>query len=144
MVMERELMVKLVSEAFSRGLPHFIRDVLWAQRNELNLHAYKFDGYVSRIWSIASYFEENMKLLDDENLDALFSNPVYTKVRDDNPTRYIVGAKVSNCILMQDTVVEADAKLEYIITDKNVTVTAGKELKGSDTYPVYIVKHGTV
>jgi ADP-glucose pyrophosphorylase len=144
MVMERELMVKLVSEAFSRGLPHFIRDVLWAQRNELNLHAYKFEGYVSRIWSIPSYFEENMKLLDDENLDALFSNPVYTKVRDDNPTRYIVGAKVSNCILMQDTVVEADAKLEYIITDKNVTVTAGKELKGTDTYPVYIVKHGTV
>ena len=144
MVMERELMIKLVSEAFSRGLPHFIRDVLWAQRNELNLHAYKFDGYVSRIWSIASYFEENMKLLDDENLDALFSNPVYTKVRDDNPTRYIAGAKVSNCILMQDTVVEADAKLEYIITDKNVTVTAGKELKGTDTYPVYIVKHGTV
>ena len=175
-LMERELMIKLVSEAFSRGLPHFIRDVLWAQRNELNLHAYKFDGYVSRIWSITSYFEENMKLLDDENLDALFSNPVYTKVRDDNPTRYIAGAKVnnvmvadgcviegevdncvlfrgvkiakgakvSNCILMQDTVVEADAKLEYIITDKDVTVTAGKELKGTETYPVYIVKHGRV
>ena len=169
-------MIKLVSEAFSRGLPHFIRDGLWAQRNELNLHAYKFEGYVSRIWSITSYFEENMKLLDDENLDALFSNPVYTKVRDDNPTRYIAGAKVgnvmvadgcviegevdncvlfrgvkiakgakvSNCILMQDTVVEADAKLEYIITDKNVTVTAGKGLKGTDTYPVYIVKYGTV
>ena len=27
---------------------------------------------------------------------------------------------------------------------ENVTVTAGKELKGTDTYPVYIVKHGTV
>ena len=144
MVMERELMIKLVSKAFSRGLPHFIRDVLWAQRNELNLHAYKFDGCVSSIWSITSYFEENMKLLDDEKLDALFSNPVYTRGRDDNPTRYIAGAKVSNCILMQDTVVEADAKLEYIITDKDVTVTAGKELKGTETYPVYIVKHGRV
>jgi len=176
-VMERELMIKLVSEAFSRGLPHFIRDVLWAQRNELNLHAYKFDGYISRIWSITSYFEENMKLLDDENLDALFSgNTIYTKVRDDNPTRYIAGAKVtnvmaadgcviegevencvlfrgvkiakgakvSNCILMQDTVIEEGAKLEYIITDKEVTITAGKELKGTDSYPVYIVKHGRV
>ena len=45
---------------------------------------------------------------------------------------------------MQDTVVEADAKLEYIIADKEVSVTAGKELKGTDTYPVYIVKHGKV
>ena len=176
-VMERELMIKLVTEAFSRGLPHFIRDVLWAQRNELNLHAYKFDGYVSRVWSITSYFEENMKLLNDENLDALFAgNTIYTKVRDDNPTRYIAGAKaanimaadgcviegevensilfrgvkiakgakVSNCILMQDTVVEEGANLEYIIADKNVTVSAGKEMKGTDSYPVYIEKHSVV
>ena len=176
-VMERQLMIKLVSEAFSRGLPHFIRDVLWAQRKELNIHAYKYEGYISRIWSITSYFEENMKLLDDKNLDALFAgNAIYTKVRDDNPTRYIVGAKVnnvmvadgcviegevensilfrgvkiakgakvSNCILMQDTVVEADAKLEYIITDKNATISAGKDLKGTDTYPVYIEKNSCV
>ena len=173
-VMERELLIKLVSEAFSHGLPHFVRDVLWAKRQELNLHAYKYDGYISRIWSITSYFEENMKLLDDANLDSLFSKPVYTKVRDDNPTRYIAGAKVgnvmvadgcviegevensilfrgvriakgakvSNCILMQDTVVEEGAKLEYIIADKEVTVTTGKDLKGTDSYPVYIVKHG--
>ena len=176
-VMERQLMIKLVSEAFSRGLPHFIRDVLWAQRKELNIHAYKYEGYISRIWSITSYFEENMKLLDDKNLDALFEgNAIYTKVRDDNPTRYIAGAKVnnvmvadgcviegevensilfrgvkiakgakvSNCILMQDTVVEADAKLDYIITDKNATISAGKDLKGTDTYPVYIEKYGHV
>ena len=176
-VIERELLIKLISEAFARGLPHFVRDVLWAQRKELNLHAYKYEGYVSRIWSITSYFEENMKLLDDENLDALFAgNTIYTKVRDDNPTRYIAGAKISNvmvadgcviegevencvlfrgvkiakgakvtnCILMQDTVVEEGAKLEYIIADKDVVVTAGKELKGTDSYPVYIVKHGRV
>ena len=176
-VMERELMIKLVTEASARGLPHFIRDVLWAQRNELNLHAYKYDGYISRIWSITSYFEENMKLLDDENLDGLFAgNPIYTKVRDDNPTRYIAGAKasnvmvadgcviegevensilfrgvkvakgakVSNCILMQDTVIEEGANLEYIIADKEVVVTAQKDMKGTATYPVYIEKHMTV
>lgn len=176
-VMERERLIALIQEAYSRGLPHFVRDVLWAQRKELNIHAYRYEGYVGRIWSITSYFEENMKLLDDENLDALFSgNTIYTKVRDDNPTRYIAGAKVSNamvadgcviegevencvlfrgvkiakgakvsnCILMQDTVVEAGAKLQYIITDKDVTITADKELKGTDTYPVYIVKHGRV
>ena len=174
MVMERELLIKLVSEAFSRGLPHFIRDVLWAQRKELNLHAYKYEGYVSRIWSISSYFEENMKLLNDENLDALFNgNQIYTKVRDDNPTRYIVGAKVSNamiadgcviegevencilfrgvkiakgakvtnCILMQDTVVEEGACVDCVITDKNVTVSAGKHVSGSAEYPVYVEKH---
>ena len=176
-VVERELLIKLVQEAYSHGLPHFVRDVLWAQRNQLNLHAYEYTGYVGRIWSISSYFEENIKLLQDENLDALFSgNTIYTKVRDDNPTRYVAGAKVSNamladgcviegevencvlfrgvkvgkgakvknCILMQDTVVEADAQLEYIITDKEVTISTGKELKGTDSYPVYISKRSRV
>ena len=54
------------------------------------------------------------------------------------------GAKVKNSILMQDTVIEAGASVEYVISDKNVTVSAGKELKGTDTFPVYIAKYGKV
>ena len=126
-VMERELMIKLVTEAFSRGLPHFIRDVLWAQRNELNLHAYKFDGYVSRVWSITSYFEENMKLLDDENLDALFAgNTIYTKVRDDNPTRYIAGAKAANIMAADGCVIEGE--VENSILFRGVKIAKGAKV----------------
>lgn len=176
-VVERELLIKLISEAYGHGLVHFTRDVLWAQRDTLNIQAYEYDGYVARILSINSYFDENMKLLKDENLDALFAGtPIYTKVRDDNPTRYISGskvrnamvadgcliegevensilfrgvkvgkgAKVKNCILMQDTVIEAGAEIEYLITDKMVTISADKEMSGTDTYPVYIVKGYTV
>jgi glucose-1-phosphate adenylyltransferase len=54
------------------------------------------------------------------------------------------GAKVKNCILMQDTVIESGASVEYLITDKQVTVTAGKEMKGTDTFPFYIAKQHTV
>ena len=127
MVMERELLIKLVSEAFSRGLPHFIRDVLWAQRKELNLHAYKYEGYVSRIWSISSYFEENMKLLNDENLDALFNgNQIYTKVRDDNPTRYIVGAKVSNAMIADGCVIEGE--VENSVLFRGVKIAKGAKV----------------
>ena len=54
------------------------------------------------------------------------------------------GAKVRNCVLMQGTVIEADADIEYVITDKNVTITAGKALKGSDNFPVYVAKHQVV
>ena len=54
------------------------------------------------------------------------------------------GAKVRNCVLMQDTVVEAGADIEYVISDKNVTITDGKQIKGTDTFPVFIAKHRTV
>jgi len=176
-VIERELLIKLVKVAFDHGLTHFTKDVLWRNKDTLNIQGYKYDGYVARILGINSYFDENMKLLDDKNLDALFGGEqIYTKVRDDNPTRYIKGsktknimvadgcviegevencvlfrgvkigkgAKVKNCILMQDTVVEEGARLEYIITDKNVVVSTGKEMKGTDTYPIYIVKKYTI
>ena len=140
-VMERELMIKLVSEAFSRGLPHFIRDVLWAQRKELNLHAYKYEGYVSRIWSITSYFEENMKLLDDENLDALFNgNTIYTKVRDDNPTRYIAGAKVCNAMVADGCVIEGE--VENCVLFRGVKVAKGAKVSNCILMQDTVVEEG--
>lgn len=176
-VIDRELLINQIHTAFVRGYVYFERDILAPRLDRFNVQAFKYEGYAARITNMRSYFEENMKLLDDQNLDALFEgNPIYTKIRDDNPTRYIggakvkntmsadgciiegevencvlfrgvriaKGAKVKNCVLMQDTVVEEGANLEYIITDKNVTFTAGKELKGSDSFPVYVAKHQTV
>lgn len=172
-VVERELLINLINEASLRGNEYFERDVLIPQLGKLNVQAYKYDGYLARITGMKSYFDENMKLLDDYNIDALFEgNQIYTKIRDDNPTRYIDGAKVKNtmaadgcviegdvencvlfrgvkiakgavvknCVLMQDTVVEAGANVEYTITDKDVVISAGKELKGNDSFPVYIPK----
>ena len=53
------------------------------------------------------------------------------------------GAKVSNCVLMQGTVVEQGVEMEYIVTDKNVTITERRHLKGNENFPVYVEK-GTV
>ena len=39
---------------------------------------------------------------------------------------------------MQDTIVGEGANVEYVITDKNVTISAGKEIKGADSFPVYV------
>lgn len=176
-VIDREFLIDQISTAFVRGYVYFERDILAPQISELNVQAFKFDGYVARISDMKSYFDENMKLLDDENLDGLFAgNSIYTKIRDDNPTRYIngasaknimaadgcviegevedsilfrgvkiaKGAKVKNCVLMQGTVIEAGADIEYVITDKNVTITANKELKGTDSFPIYVAKHQVV
>ena len=176
-VIDRELLIDIINTAYMQGRSFFMRDVVMPQLGKLNVQAYKYTGYVARISGMKSYFEENMKLLDDYNLDALFSTaPIYTKIRGDNPTRYTdgakvqnvmaadgcviegevensvifrgvkigKGAKVKNCILMQDTVIESGADVEYLITDKNVTITAGKNMKGTDTFPVYIEKFKVV
>ena len=39
---------------------------------------------------------------------------------------------------------EADAQLECVVTDKNVRVTAGKKLSGTESFPVYVQKNHMV
>ncbi len=176
-VMERELLIDTINTAFISGGVYFERDILLPHLGDMKICGYEYTGYTSRILSLKGYFDENMRLLDDENLDALFSgHSIYTKIRDDNPTRYIgdakasnvmiadgcviegevensilfrgvkvgKGAKVKNCILMQDTVVEDGVDIEYIITDKKVTITENKHLNGTDSFPVFVAKRQTV
>lgn len=50
------------------------------------------------------------------------------------------GAKVTNSIIMQDTVIGDNAEIDCVITDKDVTVKTGKKLCGASNYPVYIGK----
>lgn len=161
-IMEKEKLIRIVDDAFVHGYSYFTRDLMATNTDSLNIQAYEYTGYASQITDMKSYFEENMKLLDEDNREALFKsgNSIYTKIRDDNPTRYINGskaknvmvadgcviegtvensilsrgvkigknAKVKNCILLQDTVIEDGANLEYVITDKNVRVSRNRSL----------------
>lgn len=89
-IMDREALIDKIHAAFVRGSSCFERDILAPRLEKYNIRGYKYDGYYARICGLKSYFDENMKLLDDENLDALFTGgQIYTKIRDDNPTRYI-------------------------------------------------------
>ena len=177
-IIERESLIQLVRDASVRGMVYFERDILARNLNLLNVHAYEYTGYAARISDMKSYFDENMRLLEGDNVEALFdpANPIYTKIRDDNPSRYLTGSKVKNslladgcviegvvensvlfrgcqvkkgavvknCVLMQDTVVEAISTVEYVVTDKNVHITADKKLSGTESFPVFVAKNHTV
>ncbi len=53
-------------------------------------------------------------------------------------------ATVKNSILMQNTVLEEGANVNYIISDKRVTISNGRSLMGYETYPLYIQKGSIV
>ena len=177
-VMERAALIKLIKDATSRGVLFFEREILAHNVSVLNIHAIEYTGYVALVCDMKSYFDENRKLIDEQNLNALFppTSPIYTKLRDDNPTRYVTGSKVSdsliadgcciegtvencvlfrgvivrrgavvrNCVLMQDTVIEPDVRLDCVVTDKNVRVTAGQHLSGTESFPVFVAKRHVV
>lgn len=136
-VIGRELLIDLIEKAYVHGQEYFERDVLLPQLNRLNVQGYKYEGYVARISGIKSYFDENMRLLDDYNLDALFSGaPIYTKIRDDNPTRYIEGAKVENAMVADGCVIEGE--VENCVLFRGVKIARGARVKNC------ILMQGTV
>ncbi len=172
----RETLIKMINESYMRGGVYFERDILQHTIDVAKVAGFCFDKYYGRISDMKSYFDENLRLLQEENLDKLFNKPVYTKLRDDNPTRYMEGsvvknvmaadgcviegdvencvlfrgvrigkgAVVKNCVLMQDTVVEENANMDHIITDKDARITAGQEIQGTDSLPVYVAKYQVV
>ncbi len=176
-LVERTLLISMIEKAYASGNVYFERDILSPVLDSMKIFGYAYNGYTARITDMVSYFNENMKLLDPANLDALFApNPIYTTVRDDNPTRYIGGSKVKNCmvadgcviegdiencilfrgvkvgkgtkirnsIIMQDTTIAGNCEIDYIISDKNVSITAGKTLKGDSTFPIFVPAFKTI
>jgi glucose-1-phosphate adenylyltransferase len=127
-VVEREQLITMIDDAYLRGYTYFVRDILDKQIDNLDIRGYCYDGYVAHIHDLRSYFDENMKLLDPENLEALFSgNQIYTKIRDDNPTRYVNGSKAKNVLVADGCVIEGE--VENCILFRGVHIAKGAKVK---------------
>ncbi len=53
-------------------------------------------------------------------------------------------AVVKNCVIMQDTVIGKKSSINSVITDKKVEIGDGKNLTGSESYPLYIGKNAVI
>lgn len=54
------------------------------------------------------------------------------------------GTVVENSILMQDTIVSDNVNLNYVVTDKNVTIRSRNNLSGCEVIPYYLGKNTMV
>jgi len=54
------------------------------------------------------------------------------------------GAKIKNCVIMQDSYIEEDVELENVIFDKEVTIRSHGRLIGQSQYPIVIGKNITL
>lgn len=109
-VMKRELLRYLVDQAASNGQRNFSRDILQRLVNEgeMRIYGYEDKGRAWRIASVQDYFRFNMDLLNSGVRGELFDPhyPVYTKLRDDMPTRYIGEVSVTNSLVADGCVIE--------------------------------------
>jgi len=179
-LLKKDLLINLIDRGVSRGYHDLIRNVFQRMIRDAGLRVagYEYKKPCYRIDSIQSYFKFNMEVIKPEIRNDLFSDdrPVYTKLRDEMPARYLKhasvsnsivadgcivdakvshsvlfrgvrigkGARVKNCIIMQDSVVEEDAELENCILDKQAVIKSGGKLIGPPSYPIVISKNMTI
>ena len=82
---------------------------------------------------------KNSLIADGCEIDGLVENSILFR-----GVKVEKGAEVRNSIIMEDGKIMENGSVCYAITDKNVTVTAGRTISGYESYPVVIVKDKTV
>ncbi len=111
-VIARELLSKLVEEAYDNDLPSFNRNVLAAKVKQLKIYGIEHTEFVALMNGTDTYYKANMALLDSDVRRQLFNRerPIYTKTRDDMPTRYGTKSKVNNCFIGDGCVINGTVK----------------------------------
>lgn len=130
-VMNKKFLENLVEEAASRSLYSFEIDILQHKLHEIKIMGYKYDGYFSVIDSMKSFYKSNMEMMDFNVRSQLFPEraPIYTKVRDEAPAKYGLGANVKNSLIADGCIIEGD--VENSILFRGVKVGKGAKIRNS-------------
>ncbi len=131
LIIERTLLMSLVEDCFAHGEHDFTMDVLIKKLNTLRIFGYKFDGYVGRVNSVNSYFKNNMNVLNTAIRKELFlaKDKIFTKVKDQPPTRYGANAQVTGSLIADGCVI--DGTVENSIIFRGVKIGKGTTVRNS-------------
>ena len=130
-VMRRDFLEWMVSEAITRNMKSFEKDILQASVSHYCVMGYECTGFTAVIGSMSEYFSANMQLLLPDVRENLFvkDRPIYTKVKDDMPARYGLGSEVKNSLVADGCVIEG--AVENCILFRGVHIGKGAKVQNS-------------
>lgn len=128
LLVKRELLMELIDNCISKNTLNFKRDIIQGEYKNLNFYGYELKGFSPVITSMSAYFNANMELMKEEVRADLFNsdNPIYTKVRDDMPTKYGLGSKVKNSLIANGCIIEGE--VDNCILFKGVHIGKGTKV----------------
>ena len=96
-VMSKKVFVDLVKKARATSAMFWFRDILNASCADMNIKAVNYRGHVYSIYDLRSYFQSNLKMLNEENFKD-FNDPdwpIYTRTNDSAPASYLPGGSTN-------------------------------------------------
>lgn len=126
-LIRKDILMEEIRNALSLNLLD-IKRIIQKSTEKHRVFAYENKGYCYPISTINDYFDFNMDLMKKEVRDELFNpkRPIYTKVRDDAPSRYGLTSSVKNSIISQGCII--DGEVENCVLSKGVYVGAGAKI----------------
>ncbi|NLH00577.1 MAG: glucose-1-phosphate adenylyltransferase subunit GlgD, partial [Clostridiales bacterium] len=94
--------------------------------------------------SVSTYYGENASATNSLVADGCFIEGQLNNCILFRGVRVNKGAKLSNCVIMQDTVIGENVSLNYVISDKYAVFSDGLVLSGSKSLPITVPKGKTV
>ena len=94
--------------------------------------------------SVPTIYKDKAKVVNSFIADGCIINGTVENSIIFRKVRIEEGAVVRNSIIMEHGIVMKDSRISYAITDKQVVIGTGRQVSGSETYPIVIVKNKIV
>lgn len=127
-LIKKHLLLDLIHACISSNKKNFDKDVLQKNVLKYRIFSYEYSEFRKIISSVSSYFDANMNLIDSNARSKLFNSkaPIYTKIRDDMPTKYGKEAQVKNSIISDGCHIKGI--VENSIISKGVKIGKGSKI----------------
>jgi len=141
-VMKKSLFIELIKKARALSSMYSLAQIINIECEELDIRAYKHEGYFAAITNFKSYYDANLSLIKYENTTDLFNEewPIYTRTNDSCPTHYHETANVKQSVVSNGCVIEGT--IENSIIGRGCVIKKGTVIQNSVVLPNTYIEEG--
>jgi glucose-1-phosphate adenylyltransferase len=127
-LIKTSLLTKLIETRNETGYA-CMKDVINDIHHPYSICHYVYSGYAVMIDSIETYFSTSLNLLQSDVWRQLFlkEQPIFTKVKDEPPTKYLKGSSVKNAMIANGCLIQGT--VENSIISRGVKIGKGSVIK---------------
>ena len=124
-------LIKALDAGQNAGAPTSIEEFLVSELTKVKSSAYEYTGYMSNIYSVKSYYQANMDMLNPEKFNSLLfsSQKVITQTKNEVATYFTEDSEVRRSQFATGCVIKG--KVEDSLISRRTVVENGAEVIGS-------------
>lgn len=143
-IMKKEAFIKILRNAMQDNSSSSMLQAIFAYPGDLNIDFYRQEKEFEIIKDINSFYEVNMRLLNQDTFDKLFYDDglVYTKSKDEPSTSYTKDAKVRNSLIANGGIIEGE--VENSIVFRGAKIGKGAIIRNSIIFQDSVIEEGAI